>query len=114
MSTAAEVDGVVSEEEEQQRLNEFSMTLGKAGLSAVVPSVLNVALETRSTKEPIMAASYIDEARSECERLVKEDKECDASFWMPASASPCSLHELIALSIFEAHTFNIDFDPANR
>ena len=39
--------------------------------------------------------------------------DVDPSFFLPAEAEPCSMHEVLARAIFRAHTQGVDYDAKN-
>jgi hypothetical protein len=102
--------GITTEAEEQLRLNAFSLTLDE---NERVPSGLK-RFETRVSEE-CLTSEMISTAHRDCIRLYESDAEdMDASFWMPAAATPCSDLEFLAQNIFQAHTAGVSFELSTR
>ena len=101
--------GVTSETEEQHRLNSFRLVFDEHGR---VPSEMKL-FQTRAA-EKCVAEDIVSAALRECERMYENAEDMDASLWMPALASPCSVLEHLAQSIFNLHTAGISHDVSSR
>jgi len=102
-------EGMTSEAEEQHRLNSFKLALDENGR---VPSEMKQC-QTRAA-EKYISDDLVTAALHECENIHESAEDMDASFWMPAQASPCSVLEYLAQTVFNLHTSGISFEPSSR
>ena len=115
--------GLKSGEEEQARLNSLRLAFNAEGRleGGRDGRWSDVNFATRTTSAAFLparhAAALVGCTLSLMDEGAEDDDEdapdVDPSFWMPAEAEPCSMHEVLAQAIFRAHTAGVEFDPAS-
>jgi hypothetical protein len=109
--------GTTTAAAEQERLNSLQIQFNEDGrvVKDAKETYQNMNFSTRSFQ--VLEENTASAALKGILDLVAEGEqdgaaEVDASFWLPAEARPCSLHEVLAQEIFRLHTAGSTFDPS--